>query len=46
MVLGRGCGTPSMTARSRYPKDVYELGRGYKNNEKCPDIICQSEKAG
>ncbi len=28
MVLGRGCGTPGMTARSRYPKDAYELGRG------------------
>ena len=26
-VLGRGCGTPSMTKRSRYPKEAYELGR-------------------
>ena len=26
MVLGKGCGTPSMTARSRYPKQAYELG--------------------
>lgn len=28
MVLGYGCGTPSMTKRSRYVKDAYELGRG------------------
>ncbi|WP_036613079.1 flavodoxin family protein [Oribacterium sp. P6A1] len=28
MVLGRGCGTPSMTLRSRYPKKAYELGKG------------------
>ena len=27
MILGKGCGTPSMTARSRYPKLAYELGR-------------------
>lgn len=27
MVLGRGCGTPGMTARSRYPKEAYELGK-------------------
>ena len=26
-VLGRGCGTLSMTKRSRYPKLAYELGR-------------------
>ena len=26
-VLGRGCGTLSMTKRSRYPKEAYELGR-------------------
>jgi hypothetical protein len=26
-VLGRGCGTPVMTKRSRYPKEAYELGR-------------------
>ena len=26
-VLGRGCGTQSMTKRSRYPKLAYELGR-------------------
>ena len=26
-VLGYGCGTPSMTKMSRYPKDAYELGR-------------------
>ena len=28
MVLGRGCGSPSMTKRSPYPKMAYELGRG------------------
>ena len=27
MVLGYGCGTPSMTARSPYPGQAYELGR-------------------
>ena len=27
MVLGKGCGTPSMTAHSRYPQLAYELGR-------------------
>ena len=26
-VLGRGCGTPSMTRASQYPKQAYELGR-------------------
>lgn len=26
-VLGRGCGTPDMTQRSRYMKDAYELGK-------------------
>lgn len=26
-VLGRGCGTPGMTKRSRYIKQAYELGR-------------------
>ena len=26
-VLGKGCGTPDMTRRSRYMKDAYELGR-------------------
>ena len=26
-IIGRGCGTPSMTARSRYPQAAYELGR-------------------
>ena len=26
-VLGRGCGTPSMTKRSRYTQQAYELGR-------------------
>ena len=26
-VLGRGCGTPSMTKRSRYAQQAYELGR-------------------
>ena len=27
MVLGGGCGTPSMTRASRYPRAAYELGR-------------------
>lgn len=27
MVLGKGCGTPSMTRQSKYPKQVYELGK-------------------
>lgn len=27
MVLGRGCGSPSMTKRSRFPKMAYELGK-------------------
>lgn len=26
-VLGYGCGTPAMTARSRYPQKAYDLGR-------------------
>ena len=26
-VLGRGCGTPSMTRASQYPKQAYELGK-------------------
>lgn len=25
-VLGKGCGTPSMTRSSRYPQDAYDLG--------------------
>ena len=28
MVLGRGCGTPSMTKHSGYPEKAYALGRG------------------
>lgn len=27
MVLGRGCGTPSMTAGSEYPRRAYEFGK-------------------
>ena len=27
MVLGRGCGTPSMTKHTQYPKMAYELGK-------------------
>lgn len=27
MVLGCGCGTPSMTKRSAYPKEAYKLGK-------------------
>ena len=30
MVLGRGCGTPSMTRASRFPGLAYQLGRGLK----------------
>lgn len=26
MVLGRGCGTPSMTKHSQYPEMAYKLG--------------------
>ena len=28
MVLGCGCGTPSMTKRSKYPEQAYRLGKG------------------
>ncbi len=31
MILGRGCGTPAMTARSRYMSEAYELGKSLKN---------------
>ena len=27
MVLGKGCGTPSMTQHSKYPEQAYELGK-------------------
>lgn len=27
MVLGYGCGSPSMTSNSQYPKNAYELGK-------------------
>lgn len=30
MILGRGCGTPSMTKRSKYMQKAYELGRNLK----------------
>lgn len=30
MILGKGCGTPSMTGHSRYPTMAYELGRKLK----------------
>ena len=30
MILGRGCGTPSMTRASRFPGLAYQLGRGLK----------------
>ena len=30
MVLGKGCGTPSMTRRSKYPEQAYELGKKLK----------------
>lgn len=28
MVLGYGCGTPSMTRSSKYPQEAYEFGKG------------------
>ncbi len=30
MVLGRGCGTPSMTQHSEYPHQAYLLGKGLR----------------
>ena len=30
MILGRGCGTPSMTRSSTFPRKAYQLGRGLK----------------
>ena len=30
MILASGCGTPSMTARSSYPKQAYEMGKNLK----------------
>ena len=27
MILGRGCGTPDMTRRSKYPQEAYKLGK-------------------
>lgn len=27
MILGYGCGTPSMTSGSQYPEEAYQLGR-------------------
>lgn len=30
MVLGKGCGTPSMTQNSSYPKQAYDLGKSLK----------------
>lgn len=27
MILGYGCGTPSMTSRSKYPDEAYKLGK-------------------
>ena len=30
MVLGYGCGTPSMTKHSRYPEEAYQLGKSIK----------------
>ncbi len=31
MILGKGCGTPAMTARSRFMAEAYELGKSLKN---------------
>jgi len=33
MVLGKGCGTPSMTASTKYPEEAYVLGKNIKMNE-------------
>ena len=30
-VLGKGCGSPSMTSRSKYPQMTYELGRSLRD---------------
>ncbi len=30
MILGKGCGTPSMTSRSKYLLDAYNLGKNLK----------------
>lgn len=30
MVLGRGCGTPSMTRSSQYPEKAYEFGKSLR----------------
>lgn len=30
MILGLGCGTPSMTKRTNYPQKAYELGKSIK----------------
>ena len=30
MVLGTSCGTPSMTLRSRFPQQAFELGKKMK----------------
>jgi len=27
MILGKGCGTPSMTQKSKYMEEAYELGK-------------------
>ena len=27
MIIGKGCGTPDMTKRSRYMKEAYQLGK-------------------
>ena len=31
MILGKGCGTPEMTAKSQYVRDAYNLGRSLTN---------------
>lgn len=30
MVIGYGCGTPSMTKHSRYPEEAYQIGKSIK----------------
>ena len=50
-VLGRGCGTPSMTRASRYPQLAYELGKSIYNQEteaamlEARDIIAGKQEA-
>ena len=42
MVLGKGCGTPSMTQHSKYPEQAYELGKKLKEYWKEPCTLSYS----